>query len=260
MAKDSSRRNAPTIRTLSYEGLLVGFTDDAWVNATAVARQYGKEPTQWLSQRDTVEYLIELAVAIGKPCRLQEFHEISTLPSESAASRAACLRLAKSTGVARTKAGSPANGGGTWLHPKASVVLARWVNTKFAVWCDMQIDQILRERILAEDLRVSEYLPTYHDLHDKIGLLAAGSRNKHFVHMNMNKLLNKAVGICAGQRERLDLSRRSLMVVAQSVAVSALQGATDHHDGYLAAESALQAFGASINHAAKPNTQKILHK
>lgn len=33
---------------------------------------------------------------------------------------------------------------GTWTHPKLAVFFARWLNAKFAVWRDMQIDDILR--------------------------------------------------------------------------------------------------------------------
>ncbi|OAM32416.1 hypothetical protein A7P96_02000 [Eikenella sp. NML03-A-027] len=32
---------------------------------------------------------------------------------------------------------------GTWLHPKLAVHFARWLDPKFAVWCDEQIEQIL---------------------------------------------------------------------------------------------------------------------
>lgn len=34
--------------------------------------------------------------------------------------------------------------GGTWAHPKLAVFFARWLDTKFAVWCDTVIDDILR--------------------------------------------------------------------------------------------------------------------
>ena len=34
--------------------------------------------------------------------------------------------------------------GGTWLHPRLAVFFARWCDTRFAVWCDMFIDRILR--------------------------------------------------------------------------------------------------------------------
>jgi hypothetical protein len=43
-----------------------------------------------------------------------------------------------------TKRGSPDTGGGTWLHPKLAVAFARWLNVRFGIWCDQQIDGLLR--------------------------------------------------------------------------------------------------------------------
>lgn len=42
-----------------------------------------------------------------------------------------------------TKKGSPENGGGSWFHPKLSVPFARWLDVKFSIWCDMQIEKIV---------------------------------------------------------------------------------------------------------------------
>ena len=36
--------------------------------------------------------------------------------------------------------------GGTWAHPKLAVFFARWLDTKFAVFCDMVIDDILNKK------------------------------------------------------------------------------------------------------------------
>lgn len=55
---------------------------------------------------------------------------------------------------------------GTWLHPKMAVAFARWLDVDFAVWCDMQIDSILRgtddkkkaRHISAESHKPSEFL------------------------------------------------------------------------------------------------------
>jgi hypothetical protein len=33
---------------------------------------------------------------------------------------------------------------GTWAHPKLAVFFARWLDVKFAVWCDAVIDDILK--------------------------------------------------------------------------------------------------------------------
>ncbi len=34
--------------------------------------------------------------------------------------------------------------GGTWAHPKLAVFFARWLDVKFAVWCDAAIEDILK--------------------------------------------------------------------------------------------------------------------
>ncbi|GAO73346.1 Rha family transcriptional regulator [Comamonas sp. E6] len=85
-----------------------------------------------------------------------------------------------------------------------------------------------------------EYLPTYRALHDKVHSLAAQSSNAKFVHMNVNKLINKTVGVEAGGRHGLPVPRKSLMVVAQAAATHAMASAKDHHDGYQMAKSAMQ--------------------
>ncbi|MBU0563102.1 MAG: KilA-N domain-containing protein [Gammaproteobacteria bacterium] len=38
------------------------------------------------------------------------------------------------------------NGGGTWAHPKLAVFYARWLDVKFAVFCDAVIDDILNKK------------------------------------------------------------------------------------------------------------------
>ena len=85
----------------------------------------------------------------------------------------------------------------------------------------------------------AEYLPGYHDLHDQVHVLAAKSSNERFVHMNLNKLVNKVAGIGPGQRSGLPLRAQSLVCVAQAVAAQAMRTAHDHHDGYTKAKAAL---------------------
>lgn len=85
-----------------------------------------------------------------------------------------------------------------------------------------------------------EYLPTYHALHELVHTLAAESKNSKFVHMNVNKLINKTIGVEPGKRHNLPVPRKSLMVVAQAAATHAMATAKDHHDGYQMAKSAMQ--------------------
>lgn len=85
-----------------------------------------------------------------------------------------------------------------------------------------------------------EYLPTYRALHDTVDTLASQSKNKKFVHMNFNKLINSTIGIEAGGRNTLPIPRKALMVVAQAAATHAIATAKDHHDGYQMAKTAMQ--------------------
>lgn len=85
-----------------------------------------------------------------------------------------------------------------------------------------------------------EYLPIYHALHEKVHRLAAQSSNANRVHMNVNKLINKTIGVESGKRHNLPVPRKSLMVVAQAAATNAMATAKDHHDGYQMAKSAMQ--------------------
>ena len=87
----------------------------------------------------------------------------------------------------------------------------------------------------------AEYLPGYHDLHDQIHVLAAKSSNERFVHLNVNRLINKTAGIGPGQRSGLPLRAQSLVCVAQAVAAQAMRTAQDHHDGFIKAKAALAA-------------------
>jgi len=104
----------PNLVDLSYQGLTVSFNEDGWFNATAAAAHYGKRPVDWLALDSTQEYLATL-------CDLLKSEKSSLL---------------------KTKAGR--HNGGTWFHPKLAVPFARWLDIRFAVWCDIQIDGLLK--------------------------------------------------------------------------------------------------------------------
>ena len=117
-------------------------------------------------------------------------------------------------------------------------------NSDRVVNLKVKLIQAFREARRAADQRQVEYLPTYHQLHDLIHSLACNSSNEKFVHINVNKLVNKAAGVRAGQRATLALFQQSMLIVAQAVAANALRGATDHHAGYERVKQSLQALAA----------------
>ncbi len=97
----------------NYDGQAVRFNSDGWINATDVAKRYGKRPVDWLKQDDTKQYLAALGEALN--CDPESLLE--------------------------TKRGRYQSG--TWLHPKLGVAFARWLDMKFSVWCDLHIDALL---------------------------------------------------------------------------------------------------------------------
>ncbi|AVL70189.1 Uncharacterized phage-encoded protein [Oligella ureolytica] len=94
--------------------------------------------------------------------------------------------------------------------------------------------------------RETEYLPTYHALHDGVARLSTDSSKPHFVHSNINRLINKTAGIEAGTRSNQPLEKTSMLVVAQAVAIKAMANADDHRDGYKRAKQALKQLERAI--------------
>jgi len=137
-----------------YNGQEISFRDDGWFNATQAAAKFGKEPYEWIRQRDTVEYVSALAKRLfNNSGFLEEFNKISKLDGSSSASQTKLLTLVKKTGLVKTKAGAPEVGGGTWMHPKLAVAFSRWLNVDFGVWCDDKIDVLLRGTIDIKKMR-----------------------------------------------------------------------------------------------------------
>ena len=120
-------------------------------------------------------------------------------------------------------------------------------NSDHVVDLKVKLIQAFSEARRAADQRQTEYLPTYHRLRDTIHQLAGRSPNEKFVHINFNKLVNKTAGLEAGQRPKAGLSQQAMLIVAQDVATQAMQGATDHHDGYQLAKRSLLALAAATN-------------
>lgn len=112
-------------------------------------------------------------------------------------------------------------------------------NTPRVVALKANLVKAFREARLKAELH-TEYLPGYHDLHDQMHRLASGSPNERWAHANLNKLVNHAAGVEAGQRARVEVPRKAMLIAAQHLAAQAMQGATDHRDGYARAKKALE--------------------
>lgn len=115
---------------LECQGAPVAFEETGWFNATAAAAPFDKNPHEWLRLPATQGYLAALERKYGK------------IP------------------YFRTRRG---HNGGTWLGPKLAVRFAQWLDEGFAVWCDEQIDALIRgdhphyDRLRARDAAASSF-------------------------------------------------------------------------------------------------------
>lgn len=112
-------------------------------------------------------------------------------------------------------------------------------NTERVRRLKLRLVQAFREARNTAEVRRAEYLPGYHQLHDDIQALAAGSPNARFVHLNVNKLVNRTAGLDAGERGGAPLPKLAAVILAQSLAARAMRGAGDHHEGFARAKVAL---------------------
>lgn len=110
----------------------VSFNEQGYLNAGTVAAKFGKAAKDYLKTQQTQEYITALAefLSTGRKILVKENQLVTVI-----------------------------NGGenrGTWLHPKLAVHFARWLDARFAVWCDMKIEEILGINQQTEKLTPSQ--------------------------------------------------------------------------------------------------------
>jgi hypothetical protein len=108
-----------------YNGIKVIFdnSNSLYINATKIAKNFGKQASKWLENKDTKAYINAIS-------QKQNF--------------------ANGDLVVVRKCGNDLPSTGTWIHKKLIIVFARWLSPDFAVWCDIQIEEILNSKTSTE--------------------------------------------------------------------------------------------------------------
>jgi hypothetical protein len=89
-----------------------------YLNATKTVQHFsGKRLDNWKNSQETIEYIN----ALSKHLKLG-FGDLLV-----------------------TKRGGKLDYRGTWLHPKLVIFFSRWLSPEFAVWCDLQIEEMIKE-------------------------------------------------------------------------------------------------------------------
>lgn len=107
------------IKTFDFNGTGIQFSADGWINATATAKDLGKDRLD--------NFLISSA-----------FTEYAQVVAEANSLDFSDLQNAK-------RGGKNTIGAGTFLHPELAVVFARWISPAFAYWCDKQVGALIRK-------------------------------------------------------------------------------------------------------------------
>lgn len=105
---------------------------DVLVNATEMARIYGKVPYDFLKQEGTKRFIEELKASF--------LENRSDLKSERDAGNA----LLGDENIVRTDRGGD-DRGATWMHRQLALKFAAWLDPKFEVWIFRTIDQLIYE-------------------------------------------------------------------------------------------------------------------
>lgn len=108
------------IQIFQYNGSPITFnsSDSVLLNATEMAKPFGKSANHWLRNKSTEEFITELAR----------------------------LRICNPTDLVQVTNGG--NGDqGTWMHEDVAMEFARWLSPAFAIWCNDRIKELLTKGV-----------------------------------------------------------------------------------------------------------------
>ena len=112
------------IQKFDYNGSPISFAngDSVMVNATQMAKKFGKRPIDWLNLPSTKEFLNELTEV-----RKSNFGEIQLVTTK--------------------RGGTDLTMQGTWMHEDVAIEFARWLSPKFAIWCNDRIKELAKDGV-----------------------------------------------------------------------------------------------------------------
>lgn len=92
--------------------------DHVMVNATEMAKSFGKQPSDWTRTKSSQEFIDSLSAVRNIP----------------------------RTDLIQVSQGG-ANQQGTWFHEDVAIEFARWLSPSFAIWCNDRIKRRCHRRV-----------------------------------------------------------------------------------------------------------------
>lgn len=131
----------------TYLGKELVFSSDGWINATQTAKAFDKDIRQYTRSRRFKDYLAATCEYYSK----NEDDFIKTVKGKFN-NDVQNLHITQ----------------GTYLHPFLAVSFARWINPKFAVWCDDLMRQILTGELEVRYKNLRQDYDQLEEKHDKL--------------------------------------------------------------------------------------------
>jgi hypothetical protein len=131
----------------TYLGKELIFDSNGWINATQTAKAFDKDIRLYTRSKRFTEYLAATCEYYGK----NEDDFIKTVKGGNT-SDVQNLHIAQ----------------GTYLHPFLAVSFARWINPRFAVWCDDIMRQILTGDLEVKYKELSKDYDTLEEKNEKL--------------------------------------------------------------------------------------------
>lgn len=195
----------------SYNGNPVTFQigEATMVNATEMAKPFGKQPVFWLNNQYTKGFLEEM-------------------------SKLRNLSLADLVRV--TKGG---NAPGTWFHEDVALEFARWLSPQFAIWCNDRIKELMKYGVTATPQTIDSVLA---DPDNAIRLLTALKEERKAL-----KAANKQIAVLEDQKKAYHSENRRLLklkdrqdkiMLEQAPLVEYAQNVLDSYDTFTSTQIA----------------------
>lgn len=120
--------NTPIV--YDYKGSKISFANgkNVMVNATEMAKTFGKYPKDFLVNKQTKEFLSSLSA----------------------------VRLIPLTELVKVIQGGDPQMQGTWMHEDVALEFARWLSPAFAIWCNDRIKELLKYGMTATQPTLDE--------------------------------------------------------------------------------------------------------
>lgn len=201
-------------KTFIYEGSPVTFQigEATMVNATEMAKPFGKQPVFWLNNQYTKGFLKELAE----------------------------LRNLSSADLVRViKGGNDKNAQGTWFHEDVALEFARWLSPQFAIWCNDRIKELMKYGVTATPQTIDSVLA---DPDNAIRLLTALKEERKAL-----KAANRQIAVLEDQKKAYHSENRRLLklkdrqdkiILEQAPLVEYAQNVLDSYDTFTSTQIA----------------------